>query len=104
MEVESQEALRSLAEAVRGQLGERGLVLLAAEAAGRPIFVAAATEGAVARGLRADELVRVAAARAGGGGGGRPQMAQAGGRDPSAIGPALEAAADWARARLRDEG
>ncbi len=104
VEVESQEALRSLAEAVRGQLGERGLVLLAAEAAGRPIFVAAATEGAVARGLRADELVRVAAARAGGGGGGRPQMAQAGGRDPSAIGPALEAAADWARARLRDEG
>ncbi len=104
VESESQEALRALAEAVRGRLGEVGFVALGSEAAGRPIFVAAATEGAVSRGLRADELVRVAATRAGGGGGGRPQMAQAGGRDASAIQPALEAAADAARARLRNEG
>ncbi len=104
VESESQEALRALAEAVRGRLGEVGVALLAAEASGRPIFVAASTEGAVSRGLRADQLVRVAAEQAGGGGGGRPQMAQAGARDPQAIGPALEAASDWARARLQDEG
>ena len=104
VESESPEALRALAEAVRDRLGEVGVVALGSEAGGRPIFVCAATEGAVARGLRADELVRAAAARAGGGGGGRPQMAQAGGRDAAAIGPALEAAAEAARARLRGEG
>ena len=103
VESESQEALRALAEAVCGRLGEVGFVALAAEAGGRPIFVAAATEAAVSRGLRADELVRVAAARAGGGGGGRPRMAQAGGRDAAAIEPALEAAAEAARARLLGE-
>ncbi len=104
VEAESQEALRALAEAVRARLGEVGFVALGAEAGGRPIFVAAATDAAVARGLRADEIVRVAAQRAGGGGGGRPAIAQAGGKDAAALDPALAAAEEAARDRLRGGG
>jgi alanyl-tRNA synthetase len=103
VEAESQEALRALAEAVRARLGECGFALLGAEAGGRPIFVAAATDAAIERGLRADEIVRLAAQRAGGGGGGRPGIAQAGGKDVAALEPALDAAGEAARARLRGE-
>jgi alanyl-tRNA synthetase len=56
-------------------------------------LVAAVTPDLVAKGLHAGKLVKEAAARCGGGGGGRPDMAQAGGKDPSKLGEALELAA-----------
>ena len=46
----------------------------------------------VERGVKAGEVVKVAAQVAGGGGGGRDTMAQAGGRDPEKLGEALAAA------------
>jgi len=103
VEAESQEALRALAEQVLARLDDVGFVALGAEAGDRPIFVAAATDAAVDRGLRADEIVRVAAKLAGGGGGGRPNIAQAGGKDAAALDPALAAAEEAATARLRGE-
>jgi alanyl-tRNA synthetase len=84
-------ALRPMVDRLRQQLGECAVVL-AAEVDGKPNFIVAATDGLVARGVRADEVVKIAAGIAGGGGGGRPQLAQAGGRDASKIDEALAAA------------
>ncbi|PKN81258.1 MAG: alanine--tRNA ligase, partial [Chloroflexi bacterium HGW-Chloroflexi-9] len=97
--VESADALRPMAERLRQQLTS-GFITLAAEIDGRPNFIVAATDDVVTRGLRADEMVKLAASIAGGGGGGRPQMAQAGGRDATKIGEALEAVRAAATERL----
>ena len=90
IEAESPDALRGISERLR-KLGV-AFVFLAANAGGRPAFVAAASEDVIARGLRADEVVRAAATLAGGGGGGRPNFAQAGGKDASQIAAAVEVA------------
>ncbi|MEX1021966.1 MAG: alanine--tRNA ligase [Dehalococcoidia bacterium] len=97
--VEDAAALRPMVDRLREQLGT-AFVTLAADIDGKPNFIAAATDDVVARGLRADEIVKVAAGIAGGGGGGRPQLAQAGGRDASRIDEALEAARAAVRERL----
>ena len=54
--------------------------------------MALVSKGAVGQGVSAVETIREAAALVGGGGGGRDEMAQAGGRDPSQLDEALEAA------------
>ena len=59
---------------------------------GRVHLVASVTPSLVERGVRAGEVVKVAAQVAGGGGGGRDTMAQAGGRDPDKLPEALAAA------------
>lgn len=92
-------ALRPMADRLRQQLGT-SFVVLAADIDGKPNFIAAATDDLVARGVRADEVVKIAAGIAGGGGGGRPQLAQAGGRDASKIDEALAAAREAALGRL----
>ncbi len=99
VEVESADALRPMVDRLRAKLGS-AFITLGADVGGRPMFIAAATDDVVARGLRADEVVRAAAALTGGGGGGRPQMAQAGGRDASRLDDALEVARRTARERL----
>jgi alanyl-tRNA synthetase len=55
-------------------------------------LLVAATPGAVARGVKAGDIVRAAAQVVGGGGGGRDTIAQAGGRDPDKLPEALETA------------
>ena len=97
--VDSADALRPMVDRLRQQL-KSAFVALAAEIEGRPNFIAAATDDVVARGLKADEMVRLAASIAGGGGGGRPQLAQAGGRDASKIDEALAAVRAAATERL----
>ena len=52
----------------------------------------AATPGAIERGVKAGDIVKVAAKVVGGGGGGRDNMAQAGGREPAKLPEALDAA------------
>ena len=101
--VDSADAMKSMVDRLRSQLGS-AFVTLAAEVDGRPMFIAAATDDVVERGLRADEVVRAAAKIAGGGGGGRPQLAQAGGRDPSKIDEALEVARETAERLLAGDG
>jgi alanyl-tRNA synthetase len=64
-------------------------------------LVAAVTPALVARGVKAGEIVKVAAQVAGGGGGGRDTMAQAGGKDPEKLGEALAAARSAIEERLR---
>ncbi|MDA0352581.1 MAG: alanine--tRNA ligase [Chloroflexi bacterium] len=99
VEVDSADSLRPMVDRLRQRLGS-AFITLAAEIDGRPMFVAAATDDVVARGLRADEVVRTAAQLTGGGGGGRPQLAQAGGRDMARMDDALESARIAARERL----
>jgi alanyl-tRNA synthetase len=83
-----QDVLRDIADRVRGRL-KSALVLLAAELDGHPVFLAAATPDLVARGIHAGTIIRAVAQAAGGGGGGRPDLAQAGAKDPSRIDAAL---------------
>ena len=76
-------ALLDLADRIKSRLGDAAVVLGGAED-GKVALVASFTDSAVERGLSAAEVVREAAAVVGGGGGGRDDVAQAGGRDPSA--------------------
>jgi alanyl-tRNA synthetase len=83
-------ALLALADRLKGQLPDAA-ILLGASAEGRVHLLASVAPSLVERGLRAGELVKVAAAPVGGGGGGRDTMAQAGGRDPERLGEAMAA-------------
>ncbi len=85
-------ALMEAADVVKGQLGEQAAIVLGAAGDGRVHLVASVTPSLVARGVRAGEVVKVAAQIVGGGGGGRDTMAQAGGRDPERLPAALDAA------------
>jgi len=101
--VESAEALRRAGDEVRRRLSEserQGVIVLGAVANERPLFVAMATEGAVAAGVNAGRLIGGVARIAGGGGGGSPEMAQAGGRDAEKLDEALESTLDAVREQL----
>ena len=99
VDASSGDDLRPMADRLRAKLGS-SVVALGADVEGRPVLLVAASDDVVARGLRADEIVREAAKLVGGGGGGRPQLAQAGGRDVSRLDDALAAAREAARGRL----
>ncbi len=88
--------VRTMVLDLRGRLGaERpSVVAITGAAKGRPVVVVATNEPARARGIRAGELVRVAATALGGGGGGKDDIAQGGGQDASKVGEAL-AAVEW---------
>ena len=85
--------LRDLGDQLREKLGE-GVVVLASGSAGKVSLMATATDGAMKKGAHAGNLVKGIAGCVGGGGGGRPNMAQAGGKDPAGIPDALEKAAE----------
>ena len=70
-------------------------VMLMSSGEGRVMLVAGVSDDLVARGLGAGDWVKAVAPIVGGGGGGRPQMAQAGGKDPAAVPEALAAARSW---------
>jgi alanyl-tRNA synthetase len=83
--------LRSIASGVLGRLGsEAAAVVLGAASDGRATVLVVANSAAVERGVHAGNLVKDAVALMGGGGGGKPQMAQGGGTDASALPQALE--------------
>ena len=82
--------LRETADRIRAKL-DRSLILLGAEIDGKAAWVAVASEAARQAGLNAGNIVREAARITEGGGGGRPDMAQAGGKNPRQIPAALQA-------------
>ena len=83
--------LRELGDQLKEKLGE-GVVLLASVCDGKVNLMATATDGAMKQGAHAGSLIKGYAALVGGGGGGRPNMAQAGGKNPAGIEAALEKA------------
>ena len=80
--------LRDLGDQLKAKIGE-GVVVLISEADGKVNLIVMATDGALAKGAHAGNLVKAIAPKVGGGGGGRPNMAQAGGKNPAGIQDAL---------------
>ena len=86
------DALKTAAERLVQKLGEGAVVLGSAPAADKVSLVAAFSKSANAQGLQAGKFIGPIAKICGGGGGGRPNLAQAGGRDPSKLAEALATA------------
>ena len=83
--------LRNLGDDLKAKLGS-GVIVLASVNEGKVNLMATATDDVVAKGAHAGNIIKAAAPKVGGGGGGRPNMAQAGGKNPSGVNEALEAA------------
>ena len=80
--------LRDLGDQLKAKIGE-GVIVLISDCDGKVNMVAMATQGAMDKGAHAGNLIKGIAALVGGGGGGRPNMAQAGGKNPSGIPDAI---------------
>ncbi len=84
--------LRDLGDQLKAKLGD-GVVVLISDMDGKVNMVAMATDEAMKKGAHAGNLIKGIAALVGGGGGGRPNMAQAGGKNPAGIDAAIAEAA-----------
>ena len=84
-------ALLDVADRLKNVLGDAAIVLGSA-GENRVDLVASVAPALVERGIRAGEIVKLAAAEVGGGGGGRDTLARAGGRDPSGLPRAFDVA------------
>ena len=84
--------LRNLGDKLKAEVGS-GVVLLASDVNGKVNLIAMATDDAIGAGAHAGNLIKALAPIVGGGGGGRPNMAQAGGKNPAGIDELLEKSA-----------
>ncbi len=91
--------MRELGDEAKQKLGE-AIVVFATEANGKVNLMATATDGAMAKGAHAGNLIKEIASLVGGGGGGRPNMAQAGGKNPAGIPEALSKAKEVIASQL----
>jgi alanyl-tRNA synthetase len=89
------DTLRGVMDSLRKRVSSYA-ILLGSTADARVSFIAAVSDDLIAKGLKAGDWIRETAKVAGGGGGGRPQMAQAGGKDPSKLAEALQTAKSYA--------
>ena len=92
--------LRDLGDQLKEKLGE-GVVVLASAKDGKVSLLAMATQGAMDKGAHAGNLIKAAAAIVGGGGGGRPNMAQAGGKNPDKIPEAIAKVSELVEGQLK---
>ena len=91
--------LRNLGDQFKEKLGN-GVVVIASAADGKVNLMATATDEAIKAGAHAGNLIKGIATLVGGGGGGRPNMAQAGGKNPDGIQAALKKAAEVLKDQL----
>ena len=91
--------LRDLGDQLKEKL-EDGVVVLASGNDGKVSLMVTATDAAMKQGAHAGNLIKAIAGLVGGGGGGRPNMAQAGGKNPAGIPDALKKAAEVLEAQL----
>ena len=94
------DALRSLADQFR-QKHPSGVVVLGTVINEKPSLIAAVTPDLISRGLKAGDLIKRVAQVVGGGGGGRPDMAQAGGKDPAKLPEALAQVESYIQENLK---
>lgn len=92
--------LRDLGDQLKDKLKE-GVVVLSAVNGDKVNLLAMATDGAMKMGAHAGNLIKAAASIVGGGGGGRPNMAQAGGKNPSKAQEAMDAIAGILEGQLK---
>ncbi len=95
-------SLRDSVDRLKNQLGKAAVVLAAVN--GEKVSLVAGVTKAESARLRAGDLVNFVARQVGGKGGGRPDMAQAGGNDPSKLDEALSAVAEWVAGELGAAG
>ena len=95
-QADSMDSLRELADTVLDKSGS-GVVLLAAVSGDKVQFVCKVDKRDTKKGLHAGKIIKAAAQAAGGNGGGRPDMAQAGGKQPEQIDAALRAGKDMVK-------
>jgi alanyl-tRNA synthetase len=91
----TQEQLLQAMDSIKKKAGSYA-AMLGSVSDDKVAFVAAVSDDLIKLGLKAGDWIRETAKVTGGGGGGRPQMAQAGGKDPSKLAQALEAAREFA--------
>ena len=91
--------LRDLGDQLKEQLGE-GVIVLASSCEGKVNLIVMATDAAMKQGAHAGNLIKSIAGKVGGGGGGRPNMAQAGGKNPAGIPDAIAEAKTALEAQL----
>ncbi|MBR5316927.1 MAG: alanine--tRNA ligase [Lachnospiraceae bacterium] len=91
--------LRELGDQLKEKLGE-GVVVLASDCDGKVNLIAMVTEDVMKKGAHAGNLIKGIAALVGGGGGGRPNMAQAGGKNPAGIPDAIAKVAEVLEGQL----
>ncbi len=92
--------MRQLIDQVRKQGSPTAVFLATAQATNKVLLVAGVSRELVDQGIRAGDWVKEIAPLVGGGGGGKPDLAQAGGKQPENIPQALQAARDYLHARL----
>ena len=92
--------LRDLGDQLKEKLGS-GIVVLASVKDGKVNLLAMATDDVMKKGAHAGNLIKGIAALVGGGGGGRPNMAQAGGKNPDGVDAALAKAKEIAESQIQ---
>lgn len=92
-------ALRNASDTIKNKLGS-GVVILVSGKDDKVNLIVSATKDAVTAGIHCGQIIKDAAQACGGGGGGRPDMAQAGGKDPNGMDEALHIAKEKAKAML----
>lgn len=91
------DTMRMVADHFRQEVPKQGIVVLGTVIDGSPRLIAAVTEDLIKEGLKAGDLIKHIAQQVGGGGGGRPNLAEAGGKDPEKLPEALDSVASWIR-------
>ncbi|MCI6019453.1 MAG: alanine--tRNA ligase [Clostridiales bacterium] len=94
------QGLMNLGDQLKTKLGE-GVVVIASDCQGKVSLIAMATDGAMKAGAHAGNMIKGIAKLVGGGGGGRPNMAQAGGKNPAGIDLALKEAVSVLEGQIR---
>ena len=84
--------LRNLSDDLKAKIGSGVVAIASAQGSDKVNLIVTATEDVIKSGVHAGNIIKAAAPLVGGGGGGRPNMAQAGGKNPSKIDEALKAA------------
>jgi alanyl-tRNA synthetase len=92
-------ALRDAVDQLKSKLGSAAIVLASVQEAGKVVLIAGVTADQTAK-VKAGDLVNFVAQQVGGRGGGRPDLATAGGNDPSKLDDALAAVVSWIESKI----
>lgn len=89
-------SLRNMADDLKQKLGT-AIIVLGSPAGEKVNLIAGVSKDLVEKGFHAGKLIKEVASRCGGGGGGRPDMAQAGGKNPEQLDAALQYVEEWVK-------